>query len=135
MIVIRIKIKSIETGGYAMKGNMDTHMGNIKIDDEVIAQYAGSVAIECFGIVGMASVNVKDQVVNLLKKDHLTRGIAVFVDNNKLHLDFHVIVSYGVSILAVSENLISNVKYKVEEFTGLKIEKINIFVEGVRVID
>ena len=118
-----------------MKGNMDTHMGNIKIDDEVIAQYAGSVAIECFGIVGMASVNVKDQVVNLLKKDHLTRGITVFVDNNKLHLDFHVIVSYGVSILAVSENLISNVKYKVEEFTGLKIEKINIFVEGVRVID
>ncbi len=118
-----------------MKGNMDTHMGNIEIDDEVIAQYAGSVAIECFGIVGMASVNVKDQVVNLLKRDHLTRGIAVQVVNNKLLLDFHVIVSYGVSILAVSENLISNVKYKVEEFTGIKIEKINIYVEGVRVID
>ncbi len=118
-----------------MKGNMDTHIGNIKIDDEVVAQYAGSVAIECFGIVGMASVNVKDQVVNLLKKDHITRGITVNVENNKLLLDFHVIVSYGVSILAVSENLISNVKYKVEEFTGLKIEKINIFVEGVRVID
>ncbi len=118
-----------------MKGNMETHIGNIKIDDEVVAQYAGSVAIECFGIVGMASVNVKDQVVNLLKKDHITRGITVNVENNKLLLDFHVIVSYGVSILAVSENLISNVKYKVEEFTGLKIEKINIFVEGVRVID
>ena len=43
-----------------MKGSMNTHLGNIYIDPEVIAQYAGSVAVECFGIVGMASVNVKD---------------------------------------------------------------------------
>ena len=46
-----------------------------------------------------------------------------------------MIVAYGVSISAVSDNLMSNVKYKVEEFTGMTIEKINIFVEGVRVID
>ncbi len=32
--------------------SLDTHMGNIAIDSEVIAQYAGSVAMECFGIVG-----------------------------------------------------------------------------------
>lgn len=57
------------------------------------------------------------------------------VRNNKLVINFHIIVAYGVSILAVSNNLISNVKYKVEEFTGIEIEKINIFVEGVKVID
>ena len=115
--------------------SMNTHMGNIFIDNEVIAQYAGSVAVECFGIVGMAGVNVKDGLVRLLKKDSLTRGIEVTLNNNKLTLDFHVIIAYGVSIMAVSDNLISNVKYKVEEFTGMQIEKINIFVEGVRVID
>ena len=119
-----------------MKGlTMDTHMGNITIDNEVIAQYAGSVAVECFGIVGMAGVNVKDGLVRLLKMDSLTRGITVSLENNKLNLDFHVIVAYGVSIMAVADNLVDNVKYKVEEFTGLKINKINIFVEGVRVID
>jgi len=112
---------------------LNTHMGNITIDKEVIAQYAGIVATECFGIVGMG-VTVKD-VVKVLKKDSVTKGITVTVNNNKLTLDFHVIVSYGVSILAVSDNLIDNVKYKVEEFTGMEIEKINIFVEGVRVID
>ena len=115
--------------------SMNTHMGSITIDKEVIGQYAGSVAVECFGIVGMAGVNVKDGLVKLLKMDSLTRGIVVSMVNNKLVLDFHVIVAYGVSIGAVSENLISNVKYKVEEFTGIEIEKINIFVEGVRVID
>lgn len=118
-----------------MKGSMNTHLGNIVIDPEVIAQYAGSVAVECFGIVGMASVNVKDGLVRLLKKESITHGISVNIVNNKLILDFHVIVAYGVSIIAVSDNLISNVKYKVENFTGLEIEKINIFVEGVRVID
>ncbi|MCI9664696.1 MAG: Asp23/Gls24 family envelope stress response protein [Lachnospiraceae bacterium] len=115
--------------------SMNTHMGNIAIDNEVIARYAGSVAMECFGIVGMAGINVKDGLVKLLKMDSMTRGINVSIKNNKLTLNFHVIVAYGVSIIAVSDNLISNVKYKVEEFTGIKIEKINIFVEGVRVID
>ncbi len=115
--------------------SMNTHMGSITIDNEVIAQYAGNVAMECFGIVGMAGINVKDGLVKLLKMDSMTRGINVSINNNKLTLNFHVIVAYGVSILAVSENLISSVKYKVEQFTGIEIEKINIFVEGVRVID
>ena len=115
--------------------SMDTHMGNISIDQEVIAQFAGTVAMECFGVVGMAGMSVKDGLVKLLKMDSMTRGIQVFLNNNKLTLKFHIIVSYGVSILAVSDNLIDSVKYKVEEFTGIEIEKINIFVEGVRVID
>ena len=119
-----------------MKGSsMNTHMGNIVIDNEVIAQYAGSVAVECFGIVGMAGVSVKDGLVRLLKVDSITRGINVSIEDNKLVLNFHVIVAYGVSINAVADNLVANVKYKVEEFTGLEIKKINIFVEGVRVID
>ena len=54
---------------------------------------------------------------------------------DKFTIDFHMIVAYGVSILTISENLMETVKYKVEEFTGMQIDKINIFVEGVRVID
>ncbi len=119
-----------------MKGQMDTEFGKILIDEDVIATYAGSVAVECFGIVGMAAVNMKDGLVKLLKRDYLSHGINVTVnEENKITLDFHVIVSYGVSINTVSDNLIETVKYKVEEFTGMTIEKINIYVEGVRVID
>ena len=118
-----------------MKGYINTNTKNVSIDTDVIAQYAGTVAVECFGIVGMASVNVKDGIVKLLKREYITHGINVTVSENMLILDFHVIVAYGVSIMAVSNNLIENVKYKVEEFTGLSIEKINIYVEGVQVID
>lgn len=119
-----------------MKGQMENQYGTVLIDENVIATYAGSVAVECFGIVGMAAVNVKDGLVKLLKKEHLTHGIEVVVnENNEISIDFHVIIAYGVAIMTVSENLIETVKYKVEQFTGMKIDKINIHVEGVRVID
>ncbi len=119
-----------------MKGSMSTDFGIITIEPEVIAKYAGSVAVECFGIVGMAAVSMKDGLVRLLKKESLTKGIQVSIsEDNGITLNFHVIVSYGVSISAVTDNLISNVKYKVEEFTGMSVDKINIYIEGVRVID
>ncbi|MCI5509125.1 MAG: Asp23/Gls24 family envelope stress response protein [Eubacterium sp.] len=118
-----------------MKGRMNTGLGEVTINTDVIATYAGSVAVECFGIVGMAAVNMKDGLVKLLKKDSLKHGINVELNDNKISLDFHVIVAYGVSIRAVSDNLIANVKYKVEAFTGIEVESINIMVEGVRVID
>ena len=118
-----------------MKGRMNTELGTIVIDTEAIAQYAGTEAMECFGIVGMASYSMKDGLVKLLKQESLTRGINVALNKNRITIDFHVIVAYGVSIPAMADNLISNVKYRVEEFTGLSVEKINVYVEGVRVID
>ncbi len=118
-----------------MKGHMNTNLGEVTINSEVIAAFAGSVAVECFGIVGMAAVNARDGLVKLLKRDSMTHGISVRIEDNKISLAFHIIIAYGVSISAVADNLMESVKYKVEEFTGMPVEKINIFVEGVRVID
>lgn len=118
-----------------MNATMNTSLGNVVIDNEVIAKYAGSAAIECFGVVGMAAVNVKDGIAKLLRRESLNRGVNVTVEDNKITVDFHIIVSYGVSISAVADNLVSNVRYQIEEFSGLPVEKINIYVEGVRVID
>ena len=118
-----------------MKGRINNKLGEIQINPEVIAKYAGLTAVECFGIVGMAAISMKDGLVKLLKRDSLTHGITLKIDDNHITLDFHVIVSYGVSISAVADNLIENVKYKVEELTGMEVDKINIYVEGVRVID
>lgn len=118
-----------------MKGRLSNPIGDVLINTDVISKYAGSMAVECFGIVGMASVSMKDGLVHLLKKDSLTKGVNVVLQNNQLFIDFHVIVSYGVSILAVYRNLTENVKYHVEELTGITVAKIDMYVEGVRVID
>ena len=114
---------------------MNNNLGSIVIDSNVVATYAGSVAVECFGIVGMASVSMKDGLVRLLGREHLGRGINVHRNGNRIALDFHVIVSYGVSISAVAQNLVENVRYKLEEFTSMEVEDITVYVEGVKVID
>ena len=120
----------------ANAGTMNTDLGNVVIDSDVIAKYAGASAVACFGIVGMAMISVKDGFAKLLKLDSLKQGVGVTISpENKITIDLHIIVSYGVSISAVAANLISDVKYKVEEFSGLKVEKINVLVEGVRAID
>ena len=118
-----------------MDGRVNSDLGEIVIDPDVIAIYAGSVAVECFGIVGMAAISVKDGIVKLLKRSSLKHGIGVRIEDNEILLTFHVIVAYGVSILTIADNLFENVKYKVEQFTGLKVAHINLVVEGVRVID
>ena len=118
-----------------MKGHIDNRFGSIQIEPEVIALYAGTTAVECFGIVGMAAVSVKDGFARLLKRESLTKGINVAIRENVISIDFHVIVSYGVRIVAVADNLMESVKYKVEDLTGMTVEQINVYVEGVRVID
>ncbi|MCR5774372.1 MAG: Asp23/Gls24 family envelope stress response protein [Lachnospiraceae bacterium] len=118
-----------------MRAKMNTDLGNISLDTEAIAQVAGTEAMECFGVVGMATYSVRDGLVRLLKKESLSHGINVDIVDNKINLDFHVIIAYGVSIKAVCDNLMSNVKYRVEEFSGMEVGRINVFIEGVRVID
>ena len=104
-----------------MKGKMNAKMGNIIIDRDVLAKYAGAATAECIGIVGMAAVNVKDGVIKLLKKENAGRGVNVYVVYNRIKVELHIIVAY--------------VRYKIETFTGMEVEQINVIVEGVRIVD
>ena len=116
-----------------MTAKLENEYGVITIDDEVIARIAGYAALDCYGIVGMAAKNVKDGLVQLLKLESLTKGIKMTINENKINLEFHIIVEDVTNISVIANNIISTVKYKVEEYAGLKVEGINIFVDGVRV--
>lgn len=116
-----------------MAGKFSNEYGTIVIDEEVIAQISGITAMECYGIVGMAARNVKDGIVQLLKGESLTKGIAVQVYDNHIDIAFHIIVEYGTKISAVTDNLMSTVKYKIKDILGLEVRQIRVYVEGVRV--
>jgi uncharacterized alkaline shock family protein YloU len=109
--------------------------GKIFISEEVIATLAGSAALECYGLVGMASRNqLKDGIAELLRRENLSRGVEVRQDrDNKLHIDLYIIVSYGTKISEVAHNVQSRVKYMLNEIVGLQVETVNTFVQGVRV--
>ena len=108
-------------------------LGNIVISDDVIANIAGASAIECYGIVGMASKRATDGIVELLKKENLSRGVKVTTTNNEIKIDLYVIVDYGISLVAVSQNIIDTVKYNVENYIKMNVSSVNVIVQGVRV--
>ena len=66
-----------------MKGYVNTNIGEVSINEDVIASYAGSAAIECFGIVGMASLSMISGLATLLKKDNLSKGVEITIENNE----------------------------------------------------
>ena len=112
---------------------LTNEMGTIQIADDVIAKIAGRSAESCYGIVGMAAKKASDGLVELLNRENFTRGIRVSTTDNELVIDMFVIVEFGISIFAVSSSAIDTVKYNVENQTGLKVSKVNVTVEGIRV--
>ncbi len=107
--------------------------GSIKIDDHVISTIAGISAMESYGIVGMAAKDATDGLFELIRWDNLSKGVKVSVEDSQIDIDLHVILEYGVKISVVAENIIDRVKFNLENLTGLKINNVNIHVEGIRV--
>ena len=108
--------------------------GSVTIESEVIAKIAGYVATMSYGVVGMAYRSKTDSVASLLKKDNYTKGIKVTIgDENKISIDIHIIIEYGVNINVIGKSIISSVKYQVSHITGLDVEQVNVCVEGFRV--
>ncbi len=119
-----------------MNGMIQNKDGKISIEQRVLEEYAGHAALDCFGIVGMATTSMRDGIVKLLNGNSISKGVSVEQDEDgQLLIDFHIIVAYGVSIKTVVSNLSGTVRYQIEDYTGMKVKRINVYVEGVRVID
>ncbi|HOE57164.1 MAG TPA: Asp23/Gls24 family envelope stress response protein [Bacillota bacterium] len=116
-----------------MSATYSTQYGEVNISDDVLATISGLAATECYGLVGMASKNAKDGLVELLKRENLAKGVRVTTEGEQINIDLYIVVEFGTKISTVADNIISKVKYTVENLTGLKVRKVNINVQGVRV--
>ena len=116
-----------------MSISKSTQYGNINIAIDAIANLAGGVVTECYGVVGMASQKVfKDGLAEILKKENYSRGVIVSNDEGKLNLDVYIIVSHGVKISEIVNEVQKKVKYELEKNLELDVESINIYVQGVK---
>ncbi|RWR14088.1 Asp23/Gls24 family envelope stress response protein [Siminovitchia fortis] len=117
-----------------MSIEMKTKFGQIDISNEVVATIAGGAAIDCYGIVGMASKNqIRDGLTEILRKENFSRGVVIRQENDELHIDMYIIVSYGTKISEVAFNVQSKVKYTLKKTIGMSADTVNIYVQGVRV--
>lgn len=116
-----------------MSAIISNENGNIVIDKEVVAKIASQAAMECYGLVGMASKNKSTGIVELLHGSNTTKGIKVDIEEDLVKVELFVIIQYGTKISVVADNIIDRVKYYIENQTGLKVSRVDINVQGVRV--
>ena len=106
--------------------------GKISISDLAIAKVAQQAAMESYGIVDTVARRFSDTLAELLKKDAGGKGVRVVTSGNRITIDVAVVVKYGVSIEAVAESLKEGVKYKVERFTGMSVDSVNVNIVGLK---
>ncbi|MDM5213426.1 Asp23/Gls24 family envelope stress response protein [Peribacillus sp. NJ4] len=117
-----------------MSIELQTKYGQIDISNDVVATVAGGAAVDCYGIIGMASKKqIKDGIAEILRKENFTKGVIVRQEEEEVHIDMYIIVSYGTKISEVAHNVQSKVKYTLDKTVGLAVDSVNIFVQGVRV--
>ena len=116
-----------------MAVSTSNYFGRISISDEAIAVVAGNAALECYGIVDMVSVKLTDNIAQLFKRQPLTKGVKLTTVGDRIIVDLYVVVKYSVSLAAVAESLKSVVKYKIENFTGMLVEKVNVSIVGSQI--
>ena len=132
--MIQYKLVKLAKGAYSMSVELNNEFGQIDISNDVIAQIAGSAAIECYGIVGMASKHqIRDGLTDILRKENFAKGVIIRQAGDDLHIDMYIIVSYGTKISEIAYQVQSKVKYTVNKTLGMSVKSVNIFVQGVRV--
>ena len=107
-------------------------LGNIQISKQAIATIAFQAAQRSYGVVGLASKNIADELAHAIVKDP-THGIDVDYKNNEINIDIYIIVEYGTRIKSVAASVANTVRYQVEKSLGLPVNEINVHVQGLRV--
>ena len=108
----------------------ETRLGTIDISDNYLAKLIGGAVSSCYGVVGIAA---KTPVQGLMRyisgKSDPAQGVKVKNIGNKLVIDIHIVVLYGVNVSAIVSSIIEKVRYSVSSAVGLHVAKVNVYVD------
>lgn len=114
---------------------IDTPNGYIEITNNYFSSLVGRAAQSCFGVTGMVNSNPYQSIKSAIKskgaKENLEQGVTVKSVNDRLIIDLHISVSYGVNINAIVESIVNKVRYTVEEATDLKVSEVNVYIDAL----
>ena len=114
-----------------MECKVKNELGTIYIAEDVMLKVVGYAALECYGIVAMSGKRATDGISEWLGRENLSKGVQI--RNVGDMLDVYIIVEYGISISEVCKTIVETVRYKLESMTGVKVRKVGVSVEGIRI--
>ena len=106
--------------------------GSLRVSNDVIADLAGYAALECYGVVGMAVTDEEQGVARLLPMYRLRKGIEVALEDGVILVDLHVVLEQGVNMASVAQNLVSTVKFILNQIAEISEAEVRVHVEGIR---
>ncbi len=104
-------------------------MGTVEISQEYFANLIGMAASECYGVAGMINSTYQGLRYAITRSDVPDKGVRVKTTDGQLIVDIHIAVTYGINISAIVQSIIHNVRYKVEDCTGFKVARVNVYVD------
>src|SRR5690554_498817 len=119
--------------GTNVAQEIQAQYGRVSIHEGVIATISGVAAMECYGLVGMAPRNIQEGLSDLLRRENFERGVDIQFGEDSISIQLYIVVEYGVKISEVARNVQERVKYAVETMVGLKVDRVNVKVQSVRV--
>lgn len=111
---------------------IDEGNNGIKIANDVISVIAGIAVSEVPGVASMAGGFAGGITQVFSGKKNYSKGIKVESDDKDVKIDVNIIVEYGSRIPDVAYEIQKRVKKSVENMTGLRVEEVNVHVQGVR---
>lgn len=114
-----------------LQEEIKTENEGIQISNDVVAVIAGVAVSEVPGVAGMAGSFAGGISEVFSGKKNLAKGIKVEVTDSEAKIDVNIIVEYGSRIPDVAFEIQNRVKKAVENMTGLKVEEVNVHVQGV----
>ncbi len=125
------KVEEIQEEVVELQEEIKTENEGIQISNDVVAVIAGVAVSEVQGVSGMAGGFAGGISEVLSGKKNLAKGIKVEVNENNARIDVNIIVEYGSRIPDVAFEIQNRIKKAVEGMTGLKVEEVNVHVQGV----
>lgn len=107
--------------------------GTIKFSDEVIAVCAANATLKTKGVADLAGDFTNLLSKSILGKELLSKGVKVSQTEEGVIVDVFVIVDYKVNIPSVAWDIQEHVKNEIITMTELKVNAVNINVQGVRI--
>jgi uncharacterized alkaline shock family protein YloU len=72
-----------------------------------------------------------DELFLLLKGENFHKGVKVRVTGNSVCIELHIAVEHGINMKAVARSIMNEVKYVVEKQTGIKVSRVDVFVDSI----
>lgn len=111
---------------------VQNHIGTIKISNKYLRDVISQTVESCFGVAGMNYYGAVQGAENIIFGSKLSnKGVIIRQSDNKLIVDLHITVTYGVNVNAVTDSIIHKVEFVLNEQTGVETSDINVFVDKI----